>query len=102
MLQDDRHFLGMAGAQVVGDLDPREIRPEGQIEMVAARQALRRGHVQRLADDVAQRVFDHSVVLERVVAHGSGVLPVLALLVGRRPRLSGGLLLPGAPRTALT
>ncbi len=80
--------------------------------MVRAGQAFFGDLRQHAANDAAQRIVDESVVLKSIV-HGLSEIQIKASarmagestlpIAGKsRWKESGGLLLPGAPRTALT
>ena len=75
MLDDDRHFVGEAFGQMLGDVDPGHARLEGDVEMVPAGQpAGLLDLVQHAPDHFAQRLLDDLVIgnqgLRGFVAHG--------------------------------
>ena len=67
---------GMARVQAGRDRDPRVRGPEGQVEVVLAREPLARGQAQRLAGHVAERLPDEPRVVERVLL---GHAPIVAV-----------------------
>ena len=77
VLQDDRHLVGMARPQAGRDRDSRVRGPEGQVEVVLAREPLARRQAQRLAGNVAQRLPDEPRVVERVLLGHTPLYPCL-------------------------
>src|SRR6185437_2915037 len=97
VLHHDRHLVGIFFAQIVRDIDTRRGGLEGDVEMMIAEEAALGGLAQHAAHDAAQRFLDHLVVPKRFARHAPSTLFNIS-----RPGESGALLLPGAPRTALT
>jgi hypothetical protein len=79
------------------DRDARRSGTEGDVEMVVARQSLLRRTRQGFAHDTAQRGLDHPGVVEEILGHSGGSF----VDIGCVKKASEGLLLPGAPRTAI-
>ena len=77
VLQDDRHLVGMARVQAGRDRDSRVRGPEGQVEVVLAREPLARRQAQRLAGHVAERLPDEPRVVERVLLGHAPLYPCL-------------------------
>ena len=107
MLEDDGHLVRVAPAQVARHHDVGMIGPEGDVEVVLPGQAMLDDELQRMPQDLTQGILNHLVVAQDalldVVFNHLVPLPGLAL----RPdwpaeKSGGGLLLPGAPRAALT
>src|SRR3546814_15406463 len=71
-LQHDGHLAGVARAQRVRNLAVEMIGAEGDVEMVAAGQAVLRDVDKRPAHHNAQGVFHHAIVSQTVAAHFLG------------------------------
>ena len=103
VLQDNGDFLRVFRLEVPWDRNTRMICPVAQIKMMLPRHAVFGGMFQGAPGDFAHRGFGPGFIGKQAfgrggfLAHAAQVLEPFA-----RPGKSGGLLLPGAPRAALT
>ena len=71
VLQDDRHLVGILAEQVRRSGHAGRVGLEGDVEVVRARQALRRGGaLQGRLDHAAQGVLGHRLIAHLVLGRG--------------------------------
>ena len=64
VLQDDRHLLRVAGLEMARDRHAGMVGAEGDVEVMAAGQALLGDHRERVLDHAPQRALDELAVVE--------------------------------------
>jgi len=69
VLEHDRHLVRMLLAQALRQAHARRGGPEGDVEMMLAREPVAARLGQDLADDALERVLHHQVVAENILGH---------------------------------
>ena len=69
MLEDDCHFLRVLFAQAVRDANAGEVRPEGNVEMVLAREPILAGVDQDLSHHALEGFLHQEIVADQVFGH---------------------------------